>query len=431
MPDNGLNIKEAIQRLDELMDRFSILIHGFDYGAEAVDAAEMWGKLKDKHERLFNLERAIEAQKDSLTQDIDSSIKEIVKERLDRDIVDVKNQLKTVPTLIKKAEAKYSELKALVEKPPKKPEEQKVVEAKKVEPKVSAKEVKDEKVAAEKIKKAEPRAKKIEVAKEKAVESIRSHYDDMGKVSSDMFINQIESIFDIKAGQIEAGKDFIKQLNKLTVDVLDLLQKEPKFTGPVSNFIKRLYPISGAITEFQKSVNDIKVPGLSVEKKIVIDETIDKMLDNGLNQKFVQPLRDLVYRNVTGGLSLSEAKAQIKEYIQGGNDTTGKLGQYLEQTAIQSVDMYSGIINKKLQEEFDYDGLLMTGSLIDNSSPQCRFAIEKLNGKITKENWSQVEAIGKKQSGWIDGTTFDNVALNKLHWGCRHNFFPIMIKKAS
>lgn len=273
--------------------------------------------------------------------------------------------------------------------------------------------------------------KNIEKAKQKALDALNAKQSQMNKAAYDVFIEVIENTFDIKGGQIEAGKDFIKQLNKLTVDVLDLLQNEPKFTGPVSNFIKRLYPISDAITDFQKDVNGIKVPALTVEKKIVIDETIDKMLDNGLNQKFVQPLRDLVYRNVTGGLSLSDAKAAIKEYIQGGNDVTGKLGSYLEQTAVQAVDMYSGIINKKLMEEFKYDGLLMTGSLIDNSSPQCRFAIEKLKGKITRENWAEVVAHVGKNAPLIEGTTFDNVAINKLHWGCRHNFFPIIIKKAS
>jgi len=270
--------------------------------------------------------------------------------------------------------------------------------------------------------------KNIDKAKQKAIDALNARSDQMSRIAYDTFMEVIENTFDIKAGQIEAGKDFIKQLNNLTVDVLDLLQKDPKFTGPVSSFVKNMYGISDAIETFQKELNDIKVPALSVEKKIVIDETIDKMLDNGLNQRFVQPLRDLVYRNVTSGLSLSEARSQIKEFIQGGHDVTGKLGSYLEQTAVQAVDAYSGIINKKLLETFDYDGLLMTGSLIDNSSPQCRYAIEKLNGKITRENWKEVEAIGKKQNGWIEGTTFDNVPLNKLHHGCRHNFFPTINK---
>jgi hypothetical protein len=71
----------------------------------------------------------------------------------------------------------------------------------------------------------------------------------------------------------------------------------------------------------------------------------------------------------------------------------------------------------------------MTGSLIDNSSPQCRFAINELKGKITKENWNQVKDHATKRFPLIDGTTFENLPLNRLHWGCRHSFYPIMIKK--
>lgn len=267
-------------------------------------------------------------------------------------------------------------------------------------------------------------------AKQQALDALNKRIGEMSSAAYQILLQTIEANFDIKGGSIVGGKDFIKQLNKLTVQVLDLIQSEPKFTGPVSQFVKRFTPISEAITDFQKDVNGIKVPAFVAEKNIVIDETVDKMLNNGLNQKFVQPLRDLIYQNVTGGLSLSDARAQIKEFISGGNDVTGKLKSYVEQTAQQAVDAYSGIINNKLLETFDYDGLLITGSLIDNSSPQCRFAIEELGGKITRENWPQVEKIAKKY-GLIEGTTFDNLPLNKLHWNCRHSFFPVIIKKAA
>lgn len=272
--------------------------------------------------------------------------------------------------------------------------------------------------------------KNIEKAKQKAIDALNAKADQMSKVAYDVLLQAIENTFDIKAGQIEAGKDFIKQLNKLTVEVLDLLQSEPKFTGPVSGFVKRLYDVSDAITDFQKNVNDIKVPSLSVEKKIVIDEVINQFLDNGLNQNFVTPLRDLIYQNVTGGLSLAEAKAQLKQYIVGGNDVSGKLGKYLEQTAQQATDMYSGIINKSLMEEFKYDALLMTGTLIDNSSPQCRYVYNELNGKLTKDKWPEFEKIAKK-NGLIKGTTFETLPLNKAHWNCRHGWYPIILKKTA
>lgn len=267
-------------------------------------------------------------------------------------------------------------------------------------------------------------------AKQKALDALNKRIGEMSSVSYEILLQSIETNFDIKGGSIVGGKDFIKQLNKLTVQVLDLIQSEPKFTGPVGQFVKRFTPISEAITDFQKDVNGIKVPPFEAAKNIVIDETLDKMLNNGLNQKFVQPLRDLIYQNVTGGLSLADARTQIKEFIAGGKDVTGKLQNYVEQTAQQAVDAYSGIINTKLLETFDYDGLLITGSLIDNSSPQCRFAIEELGGLITRENWPKLKEIAEKH-GLIKDTTFDNLPLNKLHHGCRHSFFPKLIKKAA
>lgn len=272
------------------------------------------------------------------------------------------------------------------------------------------------------------KGKDIEAAKQKAINLLNSRIDEMGSAAYTILLAAIEDTFDFKAGKIDPGKGFTKHLNKLTVDVLDLLQKTPKFTGPVSQFVKRMQPISEAISDFQKAVNGVKVPAFETAKNMVIDEVVDGLLDNGLNQNFVQPLRSLIYQNVTNGLSLKDAREAIKEYIQGGKDVTGKLGKYIEQTAQQAVDSYAGIINMKILENFDMDGLLITGTLIDTSSPQCRYVINELNGRITRENWPKVKAIAEKY-GLIENTTFDNLPLLKLHWSCRHSFFPYLDKK--
>lgn len=272
-------------------------------------------------------------------------------------------------------------------------------------------------------------AREIERAKQLAIDELNSHANEMGEVTYDILLQTVEDTFDTKAGKIVYDKDFVKKLNGLTIDVLNLIQNTPKFTGPVSKFIKRLPDISDTISAFQKEVNEITVPAFESEKNIVIDETISQLLDNGLNQNFVQPLRDLIYRNITSGSTLSQIKQQIKEYIQGGKDVSGKLSRYIDQTANQTADAYSGAINKKLLETFNYDALLITGSLIDTSSPQCRYAILELDGKIRREDWSKlVNHVGANQP-MIPGTTFDNLPVNRLHWGCRHSFYPIILKK--
>jgi hypothetical protein len=272
--------------------------------------------------------------------------------------------------------------------------------------------------------------KNIDDKKQKAVDALKAKIDQMSNAAYDILINAIESNFDFKQGQVQITAAFVKQLNRLTLEVGELLQTDPKFTGPIGSFIKKLEPISEAISEFQKQTNGITVPDYVTAKKVVIDEIIDQMTNNGLNKGFVQPLRDLIHQNFTSGLSLSEAKTQIKEFIKGGKDVSGKLGQYIEQTAQQAVDSYSGVINKKLLEQFNYDGLIFTGSLIETSSPQCRYVVNELNRRITPENWPELKKIAEKH-GLIDGTTFENLPLNLLHWDCRHGYYPIILKKSA
>lgn len=142
---------------------------------------------------------------------------------------------------------------------------------------------------------------------------------------------------------------------------------------------------------------------------------------------FVQPLRNLIYQNATSGLTIPQAKQQIKEYIKGGKDMSGKLGRYIEQTSLQAVSTYSGAINMKLLQTFDYNGLLVTGTLIDNSSPQCIFAVDDLNRKLPREKWSEFKKIGLK-NGLTEETTFDNIPVLLAHWGCRHGWYPVILK---
>lgn len=269
-------------------------------------------------------------------------------------------------------------------------------------------------------------ASDIDKAKKAAIDGLNDRVGSMTSEAYRIALAAIESIFTIDAGKIVVDRTFIKQLNKLTIAVLDLAQSSPKFTGPVSGLIRRLPAIADAITEFQADVNGVKVPAYAAIKKVIEDEIIDKMLNNGLNTNFAQPLRNLLYQNATGGLSMNAAREQIKTMTA----TTGKLGSYIEQTAQQATSAYSGMISTKLLERFDYDGLLMTGSLIDNSSPQCRYVIDELGGRITRKDWPKVKAIAVK-NGLIDGTTFDNLPQNLMHHGCRHSFYPIIIKKAA
>lgn len=265
----------------------------------------------------------------------------------------------------------------------------------------------------------------IEKEKKSAIDELGLSVDAMAEAAYELMVKLMDSHFDTAGGYVLADKGFVKELNRVTTDFLELLKSSPKFSGPVTQFVKRMDDISAAMEKFNKAMNGIDMPAYETAKKVAIEEILDQMLNNGLNQGFVQPLRDLIYQNVTSGLSLTEAKQAIRQYIAGGKDVTGKLGSYIDQTARQAVNAYTGLINMKLLQTYGYDTLLMTGTLIDNSSPQCIYGLKTLGGKITRENFPAVASKATKKFKLIPGTTFDNLPLNLLHWGCLHQFYPI------
>jgi hypothetical protein len=201
------------------------------------------------------------------------------------------------------------------------------------------------------------------------------------------------------------------------------------YNGAVTRYVKDLSALSDAIEGYQTAVSKIDWARANIgpTQKIVVNEIVKAYTDAGLNAEFVQPLRDLLYQNTLAGTSLKDAQKQIKEYVISGQDKSGKLKSYVTSTAQQAADSYTGAINKKLMDTFDYPYLIMSGSLIETSSPQCVEAIEGHKGVFGEKYFNETLKPIAVKNGLMKNTTFQNLPFNKLHWGCRHEFTPAMV----
>jgi hypothetical protein len=158
-------------------------------------------------------------------------------------------------------------------------------------------------------------------------------------------------------------------------------------------------------------------------QKVAINEHLDYLNENGLNSKFNQPLREIIYSNINSGLSQSDLEKKLDQYIADGKDKSGKLERYVKQVAMQGADAYTSIIDQKIADKYQdkITGYIMSGSIIQQSSPQCKYCVLELDRVIKREDWDKVKSIS---DGLIENTTFQNLPTNKLHWGCRHTFTP-------
>lgn len=229
-------------------------------------------------------------------------------------------------------------------------------------------------------------------------------------------------------------ENLVDAMNDFVGAALNIVRENKGFQSRLTQFVTDLGNIQKNNREFHVTTNkfDINTAGVNAVQKSVVEAAIEQYTGNGLNTGFVEPLKDNIYRNILAGANMQDVKTVLKNHILSGEDKTGKLGQYLEQTAQQAVDTYTGAINQQLVEEFKFTGYIISGSLIETSSKQCIYAVEESDnsgGYLPMKEWEEVLAIAANnpKAKLIPGTNLKNLPLNKLHWGCRHDFTPVIM----
>lgn len=246
--------------------------------------------------------------------------------------------------------------------------------------------------------------------------------------SFDWLIDNLE----IKKGDIIVDEDLSRIMDDFVRAVIDNVNSVPLYQSKLKSFLQDLTTIQTNNKLFHNTTNnfDIETAGVNDVQKAVVGQIIDQYTGNGLNAHFAAPLKENVFRNILAGANMREVKQVLQAYILSGQDKSGKLQRYLDQTAQQAVDSYTGAINQQLVEEFKFTGYIISGSLIETSSEQCVFAVEEsVNGYLSFKDWEEVLAIARDnpKARLIAGTTIKNLPLNKLHWGCRHDFTPVIM----
>lgn len=272
--------------------------------------------------------------------------------------------------------------------------------------------------------------RKLQDLKDKAEGVIAGGTVEVQNVLYDALLVWIDNTLEVKAGMLVASPETIDLLNDFSEGFRRTVTKLKPYRSVVSSFVKTLPSLGQEILKFQQQQNGINPSKANVGavQELVIGHIIDAYTGNGLNANIVQPLRDLLFQNIAAGTRLQDAKKMLKDYVKGGGDKSGKVARYMNMTAQQAVDSYTGAINKRLMDVYPYQHMIVSGSLIATSSPQCRLSVDDMKGIITKDQFEKKIKPLAEKNGLIAGTTFQNLPLNKLHWNCRHEFTPIMLK---
>jgi hypothetical protein len=241
-------------------------------------------------------------------------------------------------------------------------------------------------------------------------------------------IKQLNDNINTKGGKIT---NLDKSAGAIISSSIDEFTKSEGFKKSIQSILSDIGTATNEKVGFYKDADlPVTLSELSTQQKLAVDEFLDSMSKDGLNAKFNQTLRTLIYENIRNGVSQTELQNVLEEKIISGK-APSEMAKYIKGTVQQAADAYTKVVDQQIYNKFKskISGFRVIGSLIETSSPQCRQAVEKYKRFIPIDELDKVLDLAKS-NGLIEGTNESNLATNGLHWSCRHQFLPIInIKK--
>jgi hypothetical protein len=173
---------------------------------------------------------------------------------------------------------------------------------------------------------------------------------------------------------------------------------------------------------------EVAISDLSEAQSVAYDSLLDSLNESGLNQRFNQPIRQLIYQNVRDGASQTVLEKAIKSYVLTETGSKSELNRYINSVSIQSADAYSSAIDQEVYKRFKprLTHIRVVGSLIDTSSRQCRRAVLVYDREIPIDKLDEWIAYAK-ENGASQTLNANNLSSLKAHYGCRHQFVPVIL----
>ena len=231
--------------------------------------------------------------------------------------------------------------------------------------------------------------------------------------------------------------EFLLSLDRRIARVL----KDSGYTTSVEKYLTNFDKIAENVKKIHSSVNGINLLASQLDpfRRIEVSNTWDNLLGSGVNNSFVQPIRQGLYRNIMFGATVGEVEQLVKDFVITKKGADSKLLRYVKQVSRDSLSQFDGGLQTRIAIEMNLNACRYIGSLIVDSRAQCRKWITENNGLILldKEFEKQIEKAidgrlfydGKTSSGMIKGTTLSNFMANRGGYNCRHRAIATKILK--
>ena len=249
-------------------------------------------------------------------------------------------------------------------------------------------------------------------------------------------LNLMSDLDKYSDGTVKASVKNVKLIAKIKQRLQEVI-----IDGSYNKRLKKLLETYDEITKLQNqyfsaTVSQFTVPAVLAElQKQAIDITIESLGEQGMNVNVINPVRDILNKNITTGGKVADMTEEVRAYLLGDQETEGRLAKYAKQITTDALNQYSANYNKVISDDLGFEWYRYSGSLRKTSREFCVKLIEAKKGCMPYIHKSQLPeiidgyicgervAIYKKTGlpqGMIAGTNASNFFVNRGGYSCNH-----------
>lgn len=220
-------------------------------------------------------------------------------------------------------------------------------------------------------------------------------------------------------------------ISKMNIAIAAEIENEIKTIVLTKDYLDSLRQFANGFDEqaewndkyFSKVFSDFKTSTtadaiLESSKKSALNELIGAPME----ANFIAPVADIINTSVSSGSSWVDLSNQIKDYVLGAGDESGKLTHYASQIAHDAFAYSDRAYTNIIAEENDAEWYLYSGTEQQNSRPFC----DERKGKYF--HYKEIEAwAGLNWQGKAEGTNEQTIFILAGGYRCIDSILPVSI----
>lgn len=279
--------------------------------------------------------------------------------------------------------------------------------------------------------------------------AIDSFNDSTPKIQQKIYEDVVLIIkdLDIKDGRIVNNAKNLKLITKLNATIEKAVINDD-YISKTKEFINAFTAASNIQKKYFNQIKKGFEPSERIEiiKKLAVENTIDSLLEAGIEVNLTTPIKQLIEQNIVSGGKFTDLSNIVRDFIVGDESKEGRLERYSKQITTDALNQYSANYNSIVSEDLGMKWFMYVGSNLETTREFCNHLTQKryvheselpevIKGKIDGHQVKVYKKTGLPY-GMVPGTTIFNFKTFRGGYNCGHQLYgipeslvPIAIRK--